>query len=451
MVAALTLRLEVVGSAYLVTGLGVLVVAFGTRRRRPGLGELLPALGAVLLLCVGVVRSAEWLVVLSLLGAMAVGTLGLVGARTWTGVVVGAVVSTLAPVRAARWVVPTLARCRVQTWTDSRRWLVGLVSGSLLVIFGELFATADPAYAALVDAVFPALDVPDLMRRGATLCVVVAVAVVASYLAVRPPTVDALAPSPGRPVRRGEWVVPLVVLDALFLSFVVVQLSVLFGGQRHVLGTRGLTYAEYARQGFWQLLVVTALTLVVVAVAVRTAARATAAQRALVRGLLGLLCLLSLVVVASAMHRMALYQQEYGYTRLRLFIDVVELALGSVFVLVLVAGVRMTGTWLPRAVVVLVSVALLSLAVVNPDAYIARHNVARFEQNGRIDTAYLANLSPDAVPALVRLPMNLRACALSHVSLQLRGIDDHWYDVNLARSRARRLLAGLPLGHCAGR
>jgi hypothetical protein len=88
--------------------------------------------------------------------------------------------------------------------------------------------------------------------------------------------------------------------------------------------------------------------------------------------------------------------------------------------------------------------------VVNPDAYIARHNVARFEQNGRIDTAYLANLSPDAVPALVRLPLDLRACALSQVSMQLRGIDDHWYDVNLARSRARRLLAGLPLGQCAG-
>ena len=56
---------------------------------------------------------------------------------------------------------------------------------------------------------------------------------------------------------------PLGVLDALFLAFVAVQATVLFGGHAHVLETEGLTYAEYARQGFWQLLWVSALTLLV--------------------------------------------------------------------------------------------------------------------------------------------------------------------------------------------
>lgn len=59
----------------------------------------------------------------------------------------------------------------------------------------------------------------------------------------------------------------------LFLGFVAVQLRVLFGGDRHVLTTDDLTYAEYARQGFWQLLAVTGLTLLVIAVALRKAAR----------------------------------------------------------------------------------------------------------------------------------------------------------------------------------
>ena len=70
-----------------------------------------------------------------------------------------------------------------------------------------------------------------------------------------------------------EWLVPIVVLDALFLTFVTVQLTVLFGGHRHVLGTEGLTYAEYARSGFGQLVVVTLLTLSVVAATVRFAPR----------------------------------------------------------------------------------------------------------------------------------------------------------------------------------
>ena len=56
---------------------------------------------------------------------------------------------------------------------------------------------------------------------------------------------------------------PLGVLDALFVAFVAVQATVLFGGHAHVLETEGLTYAEYARQGFWQLLWVSALTLLV--------------------------------------------------------------------------------------------------------------------------------------------------------------------------------------------
>ncbi len=69
-----------------------------------------------------------------------------------------------------------------------------------------------------------------------------------------------------------EWALPLVLLDALFLAFVAVQIFVLFGGHDHVLRTAGLTYAEYAHQGFWQLVAVAVLTLAVVMTAVHAAA-----------------------------------------------------------------------------------------------------------------------------------------------------------------------------------
>jgi hypothetical protein len=145
---------------------------------------------------------------------------------------------------------------------------------------------------------------------------------------------------------------------------------------------------------------------------------------------------------------MSLYEQEYGFTRLRIFVEAVELTLGAIFVLLLLAGVRLSSTWLPRAVVALAAVALLALATVNPDAYIANHNVTRYEKTGRIDLAYLASLSPDAVPALVRLPADLRACALQRLAPELHESADPWYDVNLARVRARRLLGTHPLVEC---
>ena len=80
----------------------------------------------------------------------------------------------------------------------------------------------------------------------------------------------------------------------------------------HVLDTAGLTYAEYARSGFAQLLAVAALTFAVIAAARRWAAAAAAAA------LLAALCVLTLVVLASALKRLGLYEETYGFTRLRL-------------------------------------------------------------------------------------------------------------------------------------
>jgi hypothetical protein len=240
--------------------------------------------------------------------------------------------------------------------------------------------------------------------------------------------------------------VPLAAVDLVFLAFVLVQVTVLFGGRAHVLTTEGLSYAEYARSGFWQLLVTTALTLLVLATAARKAARVSARDRALVRALLGGLCALTLVVVASAVYRMWLYEQEFGFTRLRIFVTAVELWLGLIIGLLLIAGIRLRGRWLPRAVVAATVVAVLALAAYNPDAAIAAGNIDRYERTGRIDIAYLAGLSPDAVPVLDGLPAPLRDCALAPIAATLS--EDSWFDFNVGRYRARAVIAAEPVGRC---
>jgi hypothetical protein len=145
---------------------------------------------------------------------------------------------------------------------------------------------------------------------------------------------------------------------------------------------------------------------------------------------------------------MSLYEREFGFTRLRLAATTTEIFLGAVLVLLLVAGLRLSGGWLPRAVVATAALTLLGLAAVNPDAYVARHNVDRFARTGSIDVAYLATLSADAVPALSRLPADLRACALSRIDDQLRDTSDPWFDTNAARDSARSLLRRTPAGVC---
>jgi len=222
----------------------------------------------------------------------------------------------------------------------------------------------------------------------------------------------------------------------VFAVFLVARLTALFGGHEYVRRTTGMTYADYVHQGFGQLTVATILTLAIIGTVVRRASRESATDRVWLRVLLGLLCGLTLVVVGSALSRMHVYEEAYGFTRLRLLVSVFEAWLGVVLVLVLVAGVRIHGGWVPRVALLLGTAMLLGLAALNPDAYVAERNVERFEQTGKIDVYYLRGLSADAVPALDRLPGPVRDCALTGRTIG----DEDWLEWNLGRLRAARSL-----------
>jgi hypothetical protein len=133
---------------------------------------------------------------------------------------------------------------------------------------------------------------------------------------------------------------------------------------------------------------------------------------------------LALVVVASALYRMHVYEDAYGFTRLRLLVSVFEGWLGLLLVLVLVAGIRLRGAWVPLASVLSGAVAVLGLALVNPDGYVAAQNLDRYERTGKIDSVYLRSLSADAAPALDGSPADL-PCPTG----------DDWLEWNLARAR----------------
>jgi hypothetical protein len=244
---------------------------------------------------------------------------------------------------------------------------------------------------------------------------------------------------------RWDWVLPLGMLNVLFAVFLGVQATVLFRGDDYILGVGGPDYAEYARAGFTQLLTVVILILPIIAIAVRRALRNNRIDRALIRVLLGGLCVLTLLILASALHRLLLYADAYGFTRLRLLAAAVGVFLGLTLVCVIVAGVRLRAVWLPRVVTVLAAATLLGLAAVNPDALVADTVVHRFERDGHLDRAYLQQLTPDAVPAVNRLPEPDRSCLLSAIAANLGSRNDPWYAYNADRQRARAILKAHPI------
>ncbi|WP_207923793.1 DUF4153 domain-containing protein, partial [Actinomadura bangladeshensis] len=396
-------------------------------------------------------REAEWVVVPALLLAAAVGSYAASGGRSWPEVLFGG----LAVVPAAGAMLPWAGRGAYGAVTSEKtNWWpairTALIAGGLLAVFGALFVGADAAFGSIAAGLVPEVSAVSVVVYGFTGAATLVLASAGAYLAQSPPPLRMLAPEPGKPAGRWSWAVPIAALDLLFLVFCAIQAGVFLAGDKdELLRSTGLTYAEYARQGFFQLVVVTVLVLVVVAIAKRYAPSGNGGDRATVRVLLGLLCALTLVVVAVALRRLYLYEQTFGWTRLRLWVHAFELWLGFVVVLVAVAGVvKGRVAWLPRVVAASGAVAMLLLALLNPDGFIAEHNVARYKDTGKIDVPYLRGLSADAVPALDRLPEPARTCALRQIALETTG-NEPAMSANLARARAREILERRPIDRSA--
>jgi len=116
-----------------------------------------------------------------------------------------------------------------------------------------------------------------------------------------------------------EATIVLASVIVLFAGFAVTQVVALVGGGRHVVETAGLTYADYARSGFFQLVAVAAIALaVLLTVDAFTGSPTGRARRRLVL-LSEVVIGLTLVVVVSALRRLDLYESAYGLTMLRLY------------------------------------------------------------------------------------------------------------------------------------
>ncbi|MFB7181136.1 DUF4153 domain-containing protein [Streptomyces sp. NPDC056257] len=421
-------------------------VAARTARRTARLWTVVWAIGCLALLAVPALRDSAWPSTLAILSAVLLGALALHGSRSWPGVLLSPLGFFDSAVSGLAW---ALVGLRSRGGVGKDRWLpVAKAAGvavALLVVFGALFASADAAFAGLLGGLIPDVSTENGPIRFLLFLLGTLLALAAARTAAAPLRWDRIEVAPGKPRSRVEWALPLVVLNLLFAGFNAVQLAVLFGGYDKVLESTGLSHAEYARQGFWQLLWATLFTLAVIALALRWAPRSGAGDRRFVRIVLGVLCTLTLVVVAAALRRMDLYVDAYGLTRLRVSVAAMELWLGLVIVLIMAAGV-FGARWLPRAVAGSAAVAVLVFGLLSPDGMVAESNVARFETTKKIDLAYFQSLSADAVPALDRLPEPQRSCALRGINDEMsRAGDVPWYAMSLGEYRARQILRERPV------
>jgi hypothetical protein len=293
------------------------------------------------------VRDAAWLVALDLLAAVGVATLALVPAGSWSALLAAPLQVVGRTLQAPAWLVRGLAPLvgRGRDVGPAARGLV--LTGVLLAVFVPLLSSADEGFADLLSALVPEVEALSDLPGRLVVGVVAAIAVAgAASTRLRPPRDPAVQPAARRLRRTSEWLLPLAALDVVLAAFLLAQRGPAVG-----------TYADQVHAGFWQLLAVTALVLLVVAGTVRFVPRSAGVLAAL-----AVLCVLTVVVDGSALSRLDAYTDAYGLTRLRIGVAAVCLSLGAVLLLVLVAGaLRIAAAAVAHAVVLIAAVCLLSL------------------------------------------------------------------------------------------
>jgi hypothetical protein len=224
----------------------------------------------------------------------------------------------------------------------------------------------------------------------------------------------------------------------LFLGFVLVQARYLFGGPEMLRSVIKLSYAEYARRGFFELVTVAALVLPFSLFMHWLLKKDDPRPARLFRLLSGGVIALLFVIMLSALYRMRLYQIEFGLTELRLYTTAFMGWLAIVLVWFMITLGRSQADRFTFGALASACAVLLILNVLNPDEVIVRVNAGRVEAANPLDTSYVAGLSADAVPALMAaLPkMNAHDECVTAASLLDRWSPPQHFDVltwNLAR------------------
>ncbi len=325
-----------------------------------------------------------------------------------------------------------------------------VLSLPLLVIFLVLFSSADLVFKKYIGSIFNIHLSPELVFRLGLIAFVSSLFCGAYVLLFTKPA-ESVMDVPASPKWRLGTVESTTILGlvgALFLVFVLVQITYFFGGQSNITGA-GFTYADYARRGFFELIAVAVISLLLILGLHRSTVRHSLQQKVTFMWLSGILVAEVLVIMLSAHKRLSLYEDAYGFTQLRLYshLFIVWLAVAFLLVIVYIFFEKR-----PQQFAFQIFVSLLAflaiLNFINPDAMIARQNIQRYKSTGKIDVFYLTRLSEDAVPTTVALLNDSHANLQKSIAKQLylteqatTNANNHWQSFNIARNHAKRILA----------
>ena len=279
--------------------------------------------------------------------------------------------------------------------------LLGLLcAGPVLAVLVVLLALSDAAFDGALQRINAALVLELLLDAGLGTALFLTLFGQSFCLPGQHAAGQAL-PSPAhRGIETAALAAFLGVICGLYVCYLVSQLAYFFSGFAGLLPA-DYTAAEYARRGFFEMAAISAINLALTGAALQLARRQAGRLPGVLRGMLAFLSLFSLLLIATAASKLALYIASFGMTRLRVLTALFLLLLAVCFVCVLLR------LFLPRfsygkPLLAATALVILLLSFGNVDGVIARYNLNQWQrgQLTQIDVAALGELNEAAVPTL---------------------------------------------------
>lgn len=238
----------------------------------------------------------------------------------------------------------------------------------------------------------------------------------------------------------------LTVLNIIYLIFGFIQITNLF---MNTSNNPNFDYSSYARQGFFQLMFVSFINFVILIVANINKVKKTKSQKIYNKIMSLLIILFTIIIIISAFYRMNLYQETYGYTYLRIFVDFVLISevLISIPIIIYLLGKKID---ILKSVIIITSFMFVLLNFMNIDNFIAEKNIDRYFNNpedSNFDISYLCKLGTDATEQITRLLkaddeyIVKRTERYLYEQKQSLNLDEmNWQEYNMSKKEAKEIL-----------
>lgn len=315
----------------------------------------------------------------------------------------------------------------------------------VLIVFAFLFYSADLLFAKYVSSILT-LDLSEETIFLIVRFVIVTCALIGGFSWILHGAVRKASVASGKPpftIGVIEVSIFLGAINVLFLAFILIQLVYLFGGNENIT-SQGFTYAEYARKGFFELIIVAIFSFLILWKTEQTIMKKESVwHSSAFKALSGILVVQVIVIMISAFTRLSLYEEAYGFTTLRLYSHAFIVLLCVVFLILLYKiFVDMRENAFAHRLFLATTAFLVVMNLLNPDAFIARQNIRHFADNpAKLDIYYLSMLSEDALPVTIDLLFSQDEFWIAYGWMyEMQDEVAPWQSMNLARVHAKDLM-----------